>query len=157
MFFGRNDVKSETPVLWPPHAKGWLIGKDSDAGRDWGQEEKGMIEAGMDGWHHQLDGHEFEWTPGVGDGQGGLTCCDSWGRRESDTTELPNWTELTDIAEQLCCCYLMKASIIWPVDANSWLIGKDYDAGKDWGQKEKRTSGAWHHHGMMAWMASSKQ
>ena len=72
----------------------WLIGKDSDAGRDWGQEEKGTTEDGMVGWHHQLDGHEFEWTLGVGDGQGGLACCNSWGRKESDTTEWLNWTEL---------------------------------------------------------------
>ena len=85
-FFGRNDAKAETPVLWPPHAKSWLIGKDSDAGRDWGQEEKGTTEDEMAGWHHQLDGHEFEWTPGVDDGQGGLACCDSWGRKELDTT-----------------------------------------------------------------------
>ena len=71
----------------------WLIGKDSDARRDWGQEEKGTTEDEMAGWHHRLDGHEFEWTPGVGDGQGGLACCDSWGHRESDTTERLNWTE----------------------------------------------------------------
>ena len=86
VFFGRNDAKAETPVLWPPHSKSWLIGKDSDAGRDWGQEEKGVTEDEMAGWHHQLDGHEFEWTPGDGDGQGGLVCCNSWGRKESDTT-----------------------------------------------------------------------
>ena len=93
VFFGRNDAKAETPVLWPPDAKSWLIGKDSDAGRDWGQEEKGMTEDEMAGWYHWLDGREFEWTPGVGDGQGGLTCCNSWGRKESDTTEQLNWTE----------------------------------------------------------------
>ena len=93
-FFGRNDAKAETPVLWPPHAKVWLIGKDSDAGRDWGQEEKGMTEDERAGWHHWLDGHESEWTPGVGDGQGGLACCDSWGRKELDTTEQLNWTEV---------------------------------------------------------------
>ena len=92
-FFGRNDAKAETPVLWPPYVKSWLIGNDSDAGRDWGQEEKGMTEDEMAGWHHGLDGHGFEWTPGVGDGQGGLACCDSWGRRQSDTTEQLNWTE----------------------------------------------------------------
>ena len=91
-FFGRNDAKAETPVVWPPHAKSWLIGKDSDAGRDCGQEEKGMTEDEMAGWHYWLDGREFEWTPGVGDGQGGLACCDSWGRK--DTTEQLNWTEL---------------------------------------------------------------
>ena len=93
-FFGRNDVKAETPVLWPPRAKSWLIGKDSDAGRDWGQEEKGTTEDKMAGWHHLLDAHEFGWTPGIGDGQGGLECCNSWGRKESDTTERLNWTEL---------------------------------------------------------------
>ena len=90
-FFGRNDAKDETPVLWPPHAKSWLTGKDSDAGRDWGQEEKGMTEDEMSGWHHWLDGRESGWTPGDGDGQGGLACWDSWGRKESDTTERLNW------------------------------------------------------------------
>ena len=95
-FFGRNDAKAETPVLWPPHAKSCLIGKDSDAGRDWGQ-EKGMTEDEMAGWHHWLDGCESEWTPGVGDGQGVLACFDSWGRKESDTTEWLNWTELKNM------------------------------------------------------------
>ena len=84
---------AETPVLWPPPAKSWLIGKDCDAGRDWGQEEKGTTEDEMAGWHHWLDGHESEWTPGVGEGQGGLACCNSWGRKESDTSEQLNWTE----------------------------------------------------------------
>ena len=95
-FFGRTDAKTETPALWPPHVKSWLIGKDSDAGRDWGQEEKeekGTTEDEMAGWHHWLDGRESEWYPGVGDGQGGLVCCSSWGRNESDTTERLNWTE----------------------------------------------------------------
>ena len=94
VFFGSNDAKAEAPVLWPPHAKSWLIGKDSDAGRDWRQEEKGTTEDEMAGWHHGLDGGESEWTPGFGVGQGGLACCDSWGRKESDTTEWLNWTEL---------------------------------------------------------------
>ena len=93
VFFGKNDAKAETPVLWPPHAKSWLIGKDSDTGRDWGQKEKGMIEDEMAEWHHWLNGREFGWTPGVGDGQGGLACCDSWGCKESNTTEQLNWTE----------------------------------------------------------------
>ena len=93
-FFGRNDGKAETPVLWSPHANSWLIEKDSNAGRNWGQEEKGTTEDEMAGWHHWLGGHESEWTPGVGDGQGGLACCDSWGRKESDMTEWLNWTEL---------------------------------------------------------------
>ena len=81
-------------ILWPPDLKSWLIGKDLDAGRDWGQEEKGMTEDEMVGWHHRLNGHGFAWTPGVGDGQGGLVCCDSWGCKESDTNEWLNWIEL---------------------------------------------------------------
>ena len=93
-FFGRNDAKAETPVLWPPQAKSWLIGKDSDAGRDWGQEEKGTTGDEMAGWHHWLHGSESEWTPGVVDGQGGLACWDSWGRKQSDMTERLNWTEM---------------------------------------------------------------
>ena len=94
VFFGRNDAEAETPVLWPPHAKYWLIEKDSDAGRDWGQEEKGTTEDEMAGWHHWLNAPEFEWAPGVGDGQGGLACWNSWGHKEWDTTEWLNWTEL---------------------------------------------------------------
>ena len=95
VFTGRTDAEAETPVLWPPHTKSWLIGKDPEAGRDWGQEEKGMTEDEMAGWHHWLDGHEFEKTPGVGDRQGGLACCGSWGCKESDMAERLNWgTEL---------------------------------------------------------------
>ena len=92
-FFGRTDTKAEAPVLWPPHVKSWLIGKDSDAGRDWGQEEKGTTEDEMAGWHHGLNGRESEWAPGDGDGQGGLASYDSWGRKESGTTKRLNWTE----------------------------------------------------------------
>jgi len=99
VFTGRTDAEAETPILWPPHAKSWLIRKDPDAGRDWGQEEKGTTEDEMAGWHHQLDGHGFGWTPGAGDGQGDLACCDSWGRKESDMTEWLNWTELKWTAE----------------------------------------------------------
>ena len=94
MFIGRTDVEAETPILRPPDAKSWLIWKDPDAGNDWGQEEKGTTEDEMVGWLHWLNGHEFEQTPGVGDGQGGLACCSSWGRKELDTTERLNWTEL---------------------------------------------------------------
>ena len=93
VFIWRTDAEAETPILCPPHAKSWLIGKDPDAGRDWGQEEKGTTEDEMAAWRHQLD--EFKWTPGVGDGQGGLACCDSWGHKESDMTERLNWTEAT--------------------------------------------------------------
>ena len=94
VFFGRTDAKADTPVLWPPHAKSWLIGKDSDARRDLGQEEKGTTEDEMAGWYHRLNGREFEWIPGDGDRQGGLACYNSWGRKESDMTEQLNWTEL---------------------------------------------------------------
>ena len=94
VFFGRTDAKAETPVLWPPHAKSWLIGKDSDARRDWGQEEKGTTEDEMAGWHHWLDGHEFEWTPGVvNSGRPGvLQFMGSQKVRQNWETEL-NWTE----------------------------------------------------------------
>ena len=86
-------LKLKLQYLWPLHAESWLIWKDPDAGKDWGQEEKGMTEVEMVGWHHQLDGHGFRWTPGVGDGQGGLVCCSSWCRRESDMTERLNWNK----------------------------------------------------------------
>ena len=92
-FMGRTDVEAETPILWPPDAKNWLICRDPDAGKDWRQEEKGTTEDEMVGWHHWLNGHEFEWTLGVCDGQGGLACCSPWDCKESDTTEQVNWTE----------------------------------------------------------------
>ena len=92
VFIGRTDVEAETPVLWPPDTKSWLIWKDHNAGKVWGQEEKGLTEDEMVGWHHQLNGHRFGWTLGVGDEQGGLVCCGSWGRIE--LTQLSNWTEL---------------------------------------------------------------
>ena len=100
VFIGRTDVEAETPILWPPHVKSWLIGKYTDAGKDWGQEEKGTTEGEMAGWHHRLDGHGFGWTLGVGDGQGGLACCGSWGCKESDMTEWLNWT-----AHAIVCMY----------------------------------------------------
>ena len=88
MNIGKTDA--ETPILCPPDAKSWLIGKDPDAGKDWGQEEKGTTEDEMVGWRHRLNGRGFGWTPGVGDGQGGLACCGSWDHKESDTTEQLN-------------------------------------------------------------------
>ena len=104
MFIGRTDVEAETPILWPPDVKSRLIGKDPNDGKDWGQEEKGMTEDEMVGWHHWLNGHRFGWTLGVGDGQGGLACCVSWGHKESDTTEHLNWTvPQTPLPSRLSC------------------------------------------------------
>ena len=96
VFTGRSDAEAETPVLRPPDAKSWLIWKDPDAGKDWGQ-EKGTREDEMVGWHHWLNGHEFGWAPGVGDGQGSLACCNSWGRKESAMTGQLNWTDKQNI------------------------------------------------------------
>ena len=97
MFIGRTDAEAETPILWPPDEKSWLIWKVPDGGKDWGQEEKGTIEDEMVEWHHWLNGHVFGWTPGVGDGQRGLACCSSWGGKESDATEWLNWTEYINL------------------------------------------------------------
>ena len=94
IFIGRTDVEAETPIHWPPDAKSLLIWKDPDAGKDWRQEEKRMTEDEVVGWHHWLDGHEFEQSPGVGDAQGSLTCCSPLDHKELDTTERLNW--LTD-------------------------------------------------------------
>ena len=94
IFIGRTDAEAEAPVLWSPDEKSWLIRKNPDAGKDWGQEEKGTTKDEMVGWHHLLNGHEFEQTPGDGDGQGSLVCCSPWGRKELDMTEWLNWTEI---------------------------------------------------------------
>ena len=93
VFIGRTDAETETQIPWLPNAKNWLIWKDPDAGKDWRWEEKWMTEDEMVKWHHRFDGHEFKQTSGVSDGQGGLACCSTWGRKESDTTEWLNWTE----------------------------------------------------------------
>ena len=93
VFIGRTDAEAETPILWSPGVKSWLIWKDPEAGKDWRQEEKGMTVDEMAGWHHRLNGHGFGWTPGVGDGHGGLACCGSLGRKELDMIESLNWTE----------------------------------------------------------------
>ena len=92
IFLGRTDNEAETPILWPPGVKSWLIWKDSDAGRDWGQEEKGTTQDEMVEWHHWLNGHEFEQALGDGEGQEGLVCCSPWGRKEPGTIERLNWT-----------------------------------------------------------------
>ena len=91
---GRTDDEAEAPILWPPDAKSWLIWKDPDAGKDWRWKEKGMTEDEIVGWHHWLNGHEFEQTLGVGDRQGGLVCCSPWGYKELETTEWLNWAEV---------------------------------------------------------------
>ena len=91
IFIGRTDVEAETPILWPPDMKNWLIGKDPNAGQDWRQEEQGKTEDEMVGWHHQLNGHELEQALRVGDGQGCLSNCSPWSCKESDMTERLNW------------------------------------------------------------------
>ena len=102
IFIGRTDAEAETPILWLPDVKNWLIGKDPDAGNDWRWEEKGTTEGMTEfGWHHWLDGHELEQDLGGGDGQGGLACCGSLGHKELDTTELLNWTESADLPNQV--------------------------------------------------------
>ena len=126
VFIGRTDVEAETPILWPPEAESWLIGKDPDAGRDWGQEEKGTPEDEMVRWHHRFDGHGFGWTPRVGDGQGGLVCCGSGGCKESDMTEQLNWTELKHTNKWCKFCYL-------------WWENKQ----KAWRAKKWKNSSAW--------------
>ena len=93
VFIGRTDAKAETPILWPPHANSWLTWQNSDAGKDWGRKEKATTEDEIVGWHHQLNGHGFGGTPGVGDGQGGLAYCSLWSHKDLDTTERLNWTE----------------------------------------------------------------
>ena len=129
VFFGRKDAKAETPVLWPPHVKSWLIGKDSDAGRDWGQKEKGTTEDEMAGWHHRLKGHGFGWTPGISDGQGGLACCGSWGRKESDTTEQLNWLSYIVFSGLRWLQFLLELfyyQSIWWVFLFGWYIWLRY-------------------------------
>ena len=129
VFFGRTDAKAESPVLWPSHAKSWLTVKDSDAGRHLGQEEKGSTEDELAEWHHWLDGHESEWTPGVGDGQGGLVCCDSWDHKESDVTERLNWTELKGNSIK------QPELIVWIFVLNRWNFS-DSLSQKQFGEEE---------------------
>ena len=112
MFTGRTDVEAETPILWPPDAKSWLIWEDPDAGKDWGQEEKGTREDEVVGWHHQLNGHESGLTLGAGDGQGRLACCSSWSRKESDTTEQLNWTAFYQYIDKWSSL-VMHTSLDW--------------------------------------------
>ena len=118
IFIGGTDAEAETPILWPPDVKNWLIGKDPDAGKDWRQEEKGTMEDEMFGWYHRLNGHESPQTPGDGDGQGSLVCCRLWGHKESDTTEWLNWTvtwkvlRKTEIKREITC--FLAPTIFFP-------------------------------------------
>ena len=141
VFFGMNDAKAETPVLWPPHVKSWLIGKDCCW--DWGQEEKGTTEDEMAGWHHRRNRHGFEWTPGVGDRQGGLACCGSWGLEESDTTEWLNWTQLNSTEEE----WAVRGALLWRYSYSEWdelFIAKylqhyEKDMNKQWKEDNGRS------------------
>ena len=156
VFIEWTNIEAKTPILWPPAAKSWLIGKDPDARKDWGQEEKGMTGNEMVGWHHWLNGHEFEQAPGAGDGQGGLACCNPWGRKESDMAEQLNWTELNSSTlpgdskvgwrtvglryhpkpPQSCCFYwfisffqmLLDLSLIWPTQFYSKTVCQAHTA-----------------------------
>ena len=121
IFIGRTDAEAETPILWPPHAKSCLTGKDSDAGWDWGQEEKGTTEDEMAVWHHWLNGHEFEQALGIGDGPRSLACCSPWGPKELDTSEQLNWTELGAVISaflqmERCCwvSWMAGFQVLWP-------------------------------------------
>ena len=116
IFIGRTDAEAEAPILWPPDVKSQLIRKDPDAGKDWKQEEKAMTEDEMVGWHHRLNGHEFDQAPGVGDGQGSLSCS-PWGCKELDTTEQLNWTQGL-LNSQLCL--LFCSSSLRTNSQNSW-------------------------------------
>ena len=110
IFIGKTDAEAETPMLWPPDGKNWLIWKDPAAGKDWGQEEKGTTKDEMVGWHHRLNRHECEQVGGVGDRQGGLACCSLWSCKESDTTE---WTELICITESLSTYLILTQQGKW--------------------------------------------
>ena len=110
VFIGSHDAEAETAILWPPDAKSWLIWKDTDPGKDWGQEEKGTTGDEMVGWHHGLNAHGFGWNPGVEDGQGALACCSPWGHKELDMTEQLNWTE----------CSLKKTW--YSMEGHSWFF-----------------------------------
>ena len=140
VFFGGTDVEAEAPILRPPDEKSWLIWKDPVAGKDWEQEEKGMTEGEMVGWHHWLDGHGFGWTLGVGDGQGGLACCCSWGRKESDTTEQLNWNELNRVNEfinwQLFTTWLKQENYLTYNWGKSLLLNLDGSKISKWSWRE---------------------
>ena len=118
IFIGRTDAEAETQILWPPDVKNWHWERPWCWGKDWRQEEKWKTEDEMVGWHHRLDGHEFEQAPGIGDGQGSLACCSPWGLKESDTTEWLNWTELNVASNYLISWLffcLWQVILIFPI------------------------------------------
>ena len=129
LFIGRTDAEAKAPILWPPDVKNWLIGKDPDAGKDWRWEEKGTTEDGMVGWHHWLDGHEFEQALGVGDGQGSLACCSPWGSKVSDTNDWLNYITCiaTDFAFSVPWAYTRSPGIgteahyLYPTGPWRWM------------------------------------
>ena len=124
VFIRRTDVEAETPILWPPDAKSWLIGKDPDAVKDWGQEEKGMTEDEMVGWHHWLNRHEFGWTLGVVDRQGGLACCGSWGHKSQ--TWLSDWSELNwrVLKEKISVLFFTSFSSFYCIYMRRWMLAE---------------------------------
>ena len=121
VFIGMTDVEAETPILWPADVKSWLIWKDPYAGKDWRQEEKGAIEDEMAGWHHWHNGHGFGWTPGVGDGQGGLPCCSSGGCKELDMTEQLNWTQLNSTDDR-CILVEVNSKFLYSLNCSIWSL-----------------------------------
>ena len=128
MFIGRNDAEVEAPVLWLPDTKIWLFRKDSDAGKNWWQEDKGVTENEMVGWYHQLNGHEFEQAPGDGEGQESLACCSPWGHKELDMTEwLNNRNTWEAVAERWKPQSCMRSSSEWRSTTKSkpkvWAMG----------------------------------
>ena len=130
VFIGRTDIEAETPILWSPDVKGSLTWKDPDAGKEWGWEEKGMTKDEMVGWHHQLNFHEFGWTPGVGNGQGGLACCGPWGRKELDMTEWLNW--LTDDPVIPLLGIYPQKTIIWKDTCTSLFTAALFTIARIW-------------------------
>ena len=119
IFIGRTDAEVEAQTLWPPDVMNWLIWKDPDAGKDWRQEEKGMTEDEMFGWHRWLNWHEFEQSPGAGDGQGSLVCCNPWGHKQLEMTEWLNWIELMESLRS--CKVLVNKYLITKRKGNNWV------------------------------------
>ena len=124
IFIGRIDAEAEALILWAPDTKNQLIGKNPEAGKEWGQEEKGTTEEEMIGWHDQLNGYEFEQAPGVGDGQGSLVCCSPWGCKESDTTKRLNWIDWQILLSQcnICAYCSLPPTVIWDLQPIGLLI-----------------------------------